>query len=89
MRRWIRTRLSFGPLPSPRHSATTWVADDRFFFVYGGYIEQPEDFEKDSVYRLDTRPPCPCPPSVVCSLTPLRLHDLDAHHHHGRGAPRH
>ena len=55
-RRWVAPRISFGALPSPRHSATTWTTDDRFFYVYGGSVVNPEPFEQQSVYRLDTRP---------------------------------
>jgi len=71
---WVPPRVSFGPIPAPRYNATTWVEKDRYFFVYGGIVSDPEPHERDVVYRLDTRalfvPSCPrhLPLTAACSL---------------------
>lgn len=63
---WVKPRLSFGTLPrarydttysflpSVRHSAVSWTESDRFLYIWGGEVVDPEDTEKDSVYKLDT-----------------------------------
>lgn len=64
---WVKPKLSFGPLPRARyvsclsvaltfksHSAVSWTENDRYLFIWGGEVTDPDIMEKDSVYKLDT-----------------------------------
>lgn len=54
-REWVKPRISWGPIPTSRHSAVSWQTDNRYMFIYGGEVAEPEANEKNTVHSLDTR----------------------------------
>eukprot|EP01130_Rhizamoeba_saxonica_P004879 TRINITY_DN1976_c0_g2_i1.p1 TRINITY_DN1976_c0_g2~~TRINITY_DN1976_c0_g2_i1.p1 ORF type:complete len:102 (-),score=10.37 TRINITY_DN1976_c0_g2_i1:51-335(-) len=46
---WIKPSITWGPMPTPRHSAVSW-SDDVYFYVYGGIFEYPSDDEELHCY---------------------------------------
>jgi hypothetical protein len=77
VKQWLKPRMSFGPIPSPRHSATVWSSDDRFFYVYGGETSVKDETERDLVYRLDTSIFSLAVPSHRCVFTPFIMFHLE------------